>query len=86
MYRYEDERPKLFTVVGMNMFLGIRDRVNDILRTAGSVRMEEAISGFGGSSWERLACVDFMVEIGELREITNGDVAGQHRVFVAVSR
>ena len=63
------------------MFLSIRDRVNSLLKQAGAVRMQEAISGETGSSWQMLACVDRLVELGEIREIT-GDVAGQYRVFI----
>ena len=31
-----------------------------------------------------LACVDRLVELGEIKEITNGGVAGQHRVFISI--
>jgi hypothetical protein len=44
--------------------------------------MEVAIAGIG-DSWQRIACVDRLVELGEIREITNpNEVAGQHRIFV----
>jgi len=68
------------------MFLAIRDKTHRLLKLAGAVRMEEAISGCGQSgscSWDMLACVDRLVELGEIWEITNGDVAGQDRVFVS---
>lgn len=84
MYRYENEKPQIFTASGQVTFLQIRDNVQQLLRKAGSVRMLEAISAASsGSSWTMLACVDRMVELGELREITNPDrVYGQDRVFV----
>ena len=45
------------------------------------------ISGATGDTWLMLACLDYLVERGELREITAGmDVAGQHRVYVAATR
>ena len=81
MYSYETEKKELFTEDGQVMFLKIRDHVNNLLRQAGAVRMQEAISQTSGCSWKMLACVDRMVELGELREITGNNVAGQHRVF-----
>lgn len=81
-YSYQSEKDWLFTDDGQRMFLKIRDNVQQLLRKAGAVQMGKAIAGITGSSWNMLACVDRMVELGELREITNGDTAGQHRVFV----
>ena len=82
MYNYEIEKQKLITERGQVMFLEIRDRVQRILKDAGAVRMQEAIARTSGDSWTMLACVDRMVELGELREVT-GDCIGQHHVFVA---
>lgn len=85
MYRYEEVRDLLFCDEGQRMFLRVRDCVRNRLSLAGAVRMEEAISNAGGGdSWTMLACVDRLVELGEIREIPQSDVAGQHRIFVAV--
>ena len=81
MYEYQTERSKLFTAEGQRLFLKIRDQVFILLEHAGAVRMQEAIAG--ESSWEALACVDRLVELGRLREITERGVPGQYRVFVA---
>ena len=87
MYRYEDEREKLFTDEGQRMLLKVRDFVDKTLAVAGAVRMQEAVSAAGsGSSWAMLACVDRLAELGEIREISQGHVVGQHRVFVRGSR
>ena len=83
MYSYSQERHVLFTDDGQKMFLAIRDRVHRLLRQSGAVRMQEAIAGTCGSSWEMLACVDRLVELGEIREITGRSEAGQYRVFVS---
>jgi hypothetical protein len=84
MYVYQELRDKLFTDEGQRTFLQIRDRVKRILAMAGAVRMSEAIAGTTGDSWTMLACVDRLVELGEIREITQkGEVAGQYRVFVS---
>ena len=85
MYNYQEIKPSLFTEQGQVMFLKVRDNVQELLKTAGAVRMQEAISGCTGSSWDMLACVDRLVELKEIREITGDDVAGQHRVFVATN-
>lgn len=82
-YTYERQRQGLFTDEGQRKFLEIRDHVHGLLKQAGAFRMQEAMIG-SGDSWLMLACVDRMVELGEIRELAQfGSVAGQHRVFVA---
>lgn len=84
MYSYAEVKPRIFTEDNQKMFLAIRDKTHRLLTLAGAVTMQEAIKGCGsGSSWDMLACVDRLVELGEIREITNGNVAGQDRVFVS---
>lgn len=82
MYNYQTERPYVFTEAGQVQFLAIRDNVKRLLKLTGCVRMQEAIAKQCGSSWQMLACVDRLVELKEIREITTQNVAGQHRVFV----
>ena len=86
MYRYSDIKPKLFTEDGSVMFTKIRDRVKRLLAESGAFTMGAAIRvAGGGDSWTMLACVDRLVELGEIREVTEpGVVAGQDRVFVEV--
>lgn len=85
MYQYNEVKPRLFTDDGQRMFLRVRDFVNATLKTAGAVRMQEAMGAAGsGDSWTMLACVDRLAELGEIRELPQSDVAGQHRVFVRV--
>lgn len=81
MYEYSDLKPTLFTDAGQRQFLQIRDHVHKVLETAGAIRMGNAMEG-NGSSWERMACVDRLVELGEIREIDYGHCATQHRIFV----
>lgn len=83
-YEYEDIKPGLFTDGGQRMFLKVRDFVHKTLKVAGAVRMSEVMdSAGGGDSWLMLACVDRLVELGEIREIVQQGVPSQHRVFVA---
>ena len=83
MYVYKDLKSRLFSDEGQRMLLKVRDFVQDALKKTGAVRMQEAIAAAGGGdSWTMLACVDRLVELGEIKEVTDGDVAAQHRVFV----
>jgi hypothetical protein len=75
-YQYSAERPGLFTEEGQVRFIRIRDKVNGLLRSAGAFRLQE----LGAVSWEEIACVDRMVELGELAEWPR-DCWGQYRVF-----
>lgn len=84
-YNYQEHRALVFSEEGQRMFLSIRDKANRLLKDAGAARMQEIISGQCGDSWAMLACVDRLVELGELRELTAltpGYTPGQYRVFV----
>lgn len=82
MYNYQNEKPKIFTENGQETFLKIRDNVNRLLNMSGAVMMENAIKVETGDVWVLLACVDRLVELKEIKEVTGHDVLGQHRVFV----
>jgi hypothetical protein len=83
MYEYEKQKPELFTDAGQRMFLRVRDFVGETLEVAGAVRMDKCMDAAGvGGSWTMLACVDRMVELGELREITPEGFPCQYRVFI----
>jgi hypothetical protein len=82
MYTYETEKPRVFTESGQVVFLRIRDDAHRLLKTAGAFRMQEVLGA--GDSWQNMACVDRLVELGEIREIDpEMKRPGQHRVFVA---
>lgn len=84
-YDYATERASVFTEQGQKMFLKIRDKTQALLRVAGACRMQEMTSGNTGDSWEMIACVDRLVELGEIVEVPRPGCAGQHRVFVGRS-
>lgn len=81
MYNYEDKKESLFTDEGQRVFLKVRDTVNKHLQQSGAVRLQEAISTTSGDSWRRIACLDRMVELGEVREVTSLNTASQYRIF-----
>lgn len=83
-YDYATERPKLFTEDGQVMLLKIRDNVRRLLNTAGAFQAGKAFADVSGDSWKMLACLDRLVELGELERVTpKGTVWGQYEVFVA---
>jgi hypothetical protein len=82
-YDYKTQQATLFNKDGQVMFLKIRDKAHELLKSAGAVRSGKLLEVTGGDTWDMLACIDRLVELGELREITDGGVAGQHRVFVS---
>lgn len=70
-YDYQAERPKLFTEEGQRDFLKVRDAAKALLKEAGAFRQIEVLSksGISGDSWFMIACVDRLVELGEIVEI-----------------
>jgi len=84
-YHYLIEKPRLFTEDGFKMLIAIRDNARKLIDVAGCVRMDKAMGRVSGDSWQMLACIDYLVELGELREIAPIDsVAEQSRIFVRV--
>lgn len=84
-YQYETQRAVIFTDAGQRMFLKIRDHAKELLETAGAATSGKLSAGAGGGdTWDMLACIDRLVELGELRRITPiGSVPTQNEVFVA---
>lgn len=82
-YEYQHNRQDVFTEAGQVMFLKIRDNANRLVALAGAAQFQEIVRDVSGDSWTMLACVDRLVELGELREWTGyGYVPGQYRIFV----
>lgn len=82
MYKYEKEKQKLFTENGQVVFLRVRDFVRETLESSKYIDMEQVLDNvYTGDNWITMSCVDRLVELGELVEITNNHVAGQNRVF-----
>lgn len=84
MYSYQTQKPNLFTDDGQRMFLKVRDRSKKLLEESGAFMLGNVIRDCGGGdSWNMLACVDRLMELGEIREIEQGNTPTQCRVFVA---
>ncbi len=86
-YSYETQRANLFTEKGQRLFLAVRNKTKSLLKQAGAFRMQEAIStaltdsGLGAcDGWDLIACVDRLVELGEIKEVpTSGP--GQYKIY-----
>lgn len=83
MYKYEELRPFIFTEYGQAMFMNIYKTARDLLQKAGAFKMDHVMRGMSGDCWTMIACVDRLVELGEIYEVTQAGVYGQDRVFVA---
>lgn len=86
-YSYQTERPYVFSEEGSENVMRAKNYIDKALEQHGAVRCEEAMSGanFKGcpTSWERLVCIDRLVEIGEIRGVREGrGFATQHQVYI----
>lgn len=82
-YSYERMKSYVLTDEGQRAFLRIRDRVQYLLREAGAFKISTLWWGLTGDVWEMTACVDRLLELEEVREITNPhESRGSSRVFI----
>jgi len=87
VYKYSEERKSTFTERGQIVLLAIRDAAFNLIDLSGVALsgniMDAAIKKLGaGDTWEMFACLDRLVEIKELVEVTDPQlVAGQDRIF-----
>jgi hypothetical protein len=80
-YDYKTERSKLFSEDGVSALMKVRENANKCIRASGAVMSSHLMQG-ASDTWTALAAMDYLVEIGDLKEVTNKSVMGQHRVFV----
>jgi len=85
-YNYQEMKPKLFTEENQKLFLAIRDMTQKFLRRGGAVKLGSIMDEQLGSSWEMTACVDRLIELGEIKEVHYGDCFAQDRIFVKVKK
>lgn len=71
-YNYAENRPFVFTEEGQETLLRIRDLARKHIELSGATCYAAITAGSTGSSWDILACVDRLVELGDLRRISNG--------------
>lgn len=77
LYNYEEEKKK----IDKNMLWSITSQAQTLLDTSGSFTFPYVTRSINGKIWSMIACVDYLVETGFIREITNKDILAE-RVFV----
>lgn len=81
MYRYQEQRENIFTEEGIKMLQEIRLNINRLSNQLNSFTLENAIKGCTGNSWDMLACIDYLVETGEISEVAKSEIT-QYRTFI----
>jgi hypothetical protein len=82
-YNYQTEKAFIFTEDGQVMFLKIRDHIKNLLKVAGCFTSGKAMNDIPGDVWSKMACIDRLVELGEIVEVIQESVpAGQNRIFI----
>lgn len=84
MYKYVEQKHWIFTEEGQVVFLKIRDEVDKLLSASGAISMLCAISDASSDPWHDMACVDRLVELGEIVEVERNypeAVRAQDRIF-----
>lgn len=67
----------------------MRDWIDKLLEAGGAFRMQEAMKAPGSpcDAWRMHACVDRLLELGEIYEATEGqEIASQHRIYSSHGR
>lgn len=84
MYDYKEIKSSILTDDGQRKFLKIRDEVIRFLKTSGAFMMDKIVYIISGDPWFTMACVDRMVELGEIIELTDDPNNGpcQYRIFI----
>ncbi len=83
VYNYQDWRHGIFTEEGQVVFLKIRDNAQRLLKVAGAFKHTYAYTGITSDNYTMAACIDRLVELGEIVEVTR-DTAWPDRVFIEV--
>jgi len=83
MYEYKNHKSEILKEENQKDFLKVRDNVDRLLSISSVFIMADAIKGITGDNWTQMACVDRILELGEIVEIpTESSVSAQNRVFV----
>lgn len=82
-YDYAIQRQNIFTEDGQRLFLQVRDSVKEHIEISGAVRFDKIKVKSGGyNSFDLIACVDRLVELGEIVELPRlGYLWQQYKVY-----
>lgn len=84
MYNYNEQKPFLFTEEGNKMYTKILIKVLNALQSTQLILMADILNNLNSDLWSMMACVDRLIELNLIVEITGSDVAGQNRIFKKV--
>ena len=82
-YSYQIQRPFVFTEKGQEMLLAMRDIARQHIEQSGAVCYAAITRVHSGSRWDILACVDRLIELGDLRRLDNIWGGTQDDVFIS---
>jgi hypothetical protein len=83
MYTYQVYRSQVLTEEGQIMLPKIRDNAKRLIQEAGAASFRKIISVADGDICDMLACVDRLVELQEIREVSNSYSSASHdRIFI----
>jgi hypothetical protein len=77
---YTEEKHKVFTEEGVSGLLRITSEARELLSKAGAFKASAVVEG---DAWLCLNLLDRLKEEGYLSEVTDFNVMGQDRVYVA---
>lgn len=84
VYRYIDEKTKLFTDKGQQMILQAYANARKILKKAGAFKTFYILNGVDyEGTFQAHAVIDRLVELKYIREVTPPNTAGKDQVYVA---
>ena len=84
-YNYNEQKHELFTEDGIDILMKVKENINTKCDVAGAVMLNKLLDGVTGDTFTMLAAIDYLIEKGELREVTPPDTRGQERVYVRVA-
>ena len=83
MYNYQAEKTRLFSPEGMIIILKARDNAKRLLKSAGAFNGTKIFDDLSvPDTFFMMAVLDYLVELGDISELTESDVAGQDRIFI----
>ena len=66
-YSYDTEKEHLFTPNGIKLLLKIRETIDQLLDDAGAFMIDKVVQHHTGDTFQMLACIDYLEDIGEIR-------------------
>lgn len=82
-YNYNNYTTWLSSIEGSKAFLRVRDWCNQALHNCGAFTEGKAMSAAGSTpdSFHAIACIDHLVQLGEIEQIPGQTCASQNRVY-----